>query len=305
MLQIRKILVAAAATLVAMSCTRVAYNDAITTGESSTVTICVAIPAVDVRGIGGGDSATNLYYTVFDEEWNAIETLAQTESVEFAALETQIELTLALGVTYNFTFWAANPAAPYRYDGRQVVVDYDSALSNDELRDAFFGTASVRATKDMEPLRATLRRPFAQLNFGTSDWEKAVAMGLTVDRTLVQTHAYTTLDLVTGKVDESTRREVTFAAHTLPNEALQTNEEGAFKWMAMNYVLVPSEDSTLPHATVEFYGAGSDVAISSLTKTAVPVRRNARTHIIGALLTQTSDYFVSVDAHWSGETVWP
>lgn len=83
----------------------------------------------------------------------------------------KIQLTLAEGKKYMMVFWAQN-STTLAYDTkdlRQVEVKYDNAKNNDELRDAF--CTSVPIDGKTRKYTAILKRPFAQINVGTTGWD--------------------------------------------------------------------------------------------------------------------------------------
>lgn len=272
-------------------------------GDKQTISMTVVLPDQLSRAIGDGTTAKNLYYTVFDENWVPVQGLEQTESITFNnELKASVELALAVGLEYRFTFWAAADGAPYTYDGKNVTVDFSAAVSNDEVRDAFFANHYIKVERGMADQSVTLKRPFAQVNFGTADWQKAINAGLTVDKTLVKTQSYTGFDLTNGAVTGSLT-DVTFDANTLPQEELVTKNGDTYTWLAMNYLLVPSEKITLPSVEMEVYDYDENAtnAISRTIQYQVPVQRNWRTHILGNLLIDQVIFFIQIDPIWEGE----
>ena len=157
--------------------------------------------AVQTKAIGDGLRANQLQYAVFDENGTRIEGIEKvSKGVQFPTTET---ITLAKGQTYKIAFWAQNiDCGAYKVsDDMVVTIDYD-ALSNDEIRDAFFKTVEVRVTGDAE-LDVELTRPFAQLNVGIyqDDWTAGVASGITITTSkAVVKQAASTLKLIDGTV---------------------------------------------------------------------------------------------------------
>ncbi|MDE6468288.1 MAG: hypothetical protein K2L28_05245, partial [Muribaculaceae bacterium] len=170
-----------------------------------------------------------------------------------------------------------------------LTVTYDGA-AQDESRDAFYAYRSTfRVTGPMSET-ITLTRPFSQINIGTSDYAAASAAGLSVENTAVTVKGvYGKLNLATGAVDELTDAEFTVAAIPTDGETFPY-EPATYKYMAMNYVLVGPEKATVD---VEFTAPGTQYA--GATFTAVPVQRNFRTNIFGALLTSPAEFEVIIN----------
>lgn len=122
------------------------------------------------RAISDGTSVDQLVYRVFDKNGNAITTLNKTtETAADLRSGHTVTLTLAKGQTYKIAFWAqkADCTAYTVDDNMNVSIDY-SGVNNDESRDAFFKTVELTVNEDMTQ-DVTLKRPFAQINVGTTD----------------------------------------------------------------------------------------------------------------------------------------
>ena len=165
------------------------------------VTFQIGTPEIATRAYSDGKTATELQYAVYDEDGNLLEGL----TVEDAKINgsTSIELQLATGNKYSIIFWAAAPNAPYTIDFAKKImtVNYEGAVCNDETRDAFYKchTFTVRGaqTETIE-----LKRPFAQLNIGTNDYEASEKAGYKPDYSYVKVPVYSVLNLFDGKVNE-------------------------------------------------------------------------------------------------------
>ena len=112
-------------------------------GTEATVSFQVGTPEIATRAYSDGMTATVLQYAVYDE--NGQELIDLTRSVENQNADTiniakTVNLQLTTGNTYSVIFWAAAPNAPYTVDfaNKTMTVDYSTAVSNDENRDAFY-----------------------------------------------------------------------------------------------------------------------------------------------------------------------
>ena len=188
-----------AATLFATSCNEdldLGYK----AGEATTVTFSINSPEINTRAYSDGTSANVLQYAVYDSEGKELTKLRETDGE--IHLSTTVELQLTTGNTYSVVFWAAAEDAPYSLDfeNKKMTVDYATALSNDEARDAFYKyhtfTVTGAQTETIE-----LRRPFAQLNVGTNDFVASETAGYTPTKSAMKVkNVYKTLNFADGKV---------------------------------------------------------------------------------------------------------
>lgn len=265
--------------------------------------------AASTRAISDGSGANELFYRVFDKDGNAISDDLPLKQEDASDLLTGHKVTLQLikGQTYKIAFWAQNSACTaYKVDGNMnVTVDYSGA-NNDETRDAFFKTVDVAVTGDMN-VDVTLKRPFAQINVGSSanDWDGAVASGLTVTTSTVTVKdAATKLNIITGKVSDP--EDVTYTASAIPAESLLADADGdgtkeTYHYLSMCYILPDEATTGASKTTVSTAftfapetGKGNPVTLNEGLQ-AIPVQRNYRTNIVGRILTGEVNFKVTVD----------
>ena len=268
------------------------------TGGETTVTFNAQLPAgLQTRAAGDGETATTLSYAVYEQGKPVI---TSEDEVTFVNKQATISLKLAKGKTYDFLFWAdaygkGDAKNPYKVDfnTQTLTVDYTDAKSNDEARDAFFGTAKV-AVKGAVSENITLKRPFAQLNIGTNDMAEAQTAGLKtgdLQSSVKVSGIFSSMNLMTGIPDPSTSTEVTFGFNDIPDESF-TADGRTFHYLALNYLLV-SDQKGLVNCELRYTdGATTD---NTLTIDNVPVQRNYRTNIFGSLLTGSVDFDITID----------
>lgn len=270
------------------------------------VTLKVSADGALTRAISDGKSVDQLVYRVFDKNGNAITTLNKTTETATDLLSGHtVTLTLAKGQTYKIAFWAqkAGCAAYTVDDNMNVSIDY-SGVNNDESRDAFFKTVELTVNEDMTQ-DVTLKRPFAQINVGTTntDWTAATAAGLTVTQSKVTVKkAANKLNVVDGTVSGAT--DVTYTEANLPDEPLMVDADGdgtkdSYKYLSMCYVLPndATDGTQKTLASTEFTfkpAAGTDVIIKDGLQN-VPLQRNYRTNIVGDILTRSQQFKIVVD----------
>ena len=255
------------------------------------VTFQIGTPEIATRAYSDGTTATKLQYAVYDEDGNLLEDL----KVEDAKINgsTSIELQLATGNEYSIIFWAAAQDAPYtiNFAEKTMTVNYQSAVCNDETRDAFYKchTFTVRGaqTETIE-----LKRPFAQLNIGTNDYEASEKAGYKPAYSYVKVPVSSVLNLFDGTVNDP--EEVEFALSDIPTE--EEFPVRGYKYISMNYLLV-SADKEVVDVTFGYSedNQNNQTVVNTRTVGSVPVQRNYRTNIYGQLFTSDVDVNVTIN----------
>ena len=281
----------AAGMLLATSCQQQELTPSV--GEEAVVTINVGTPEIATRAFSDGKSATHFQYAVYDETGKELQDLTVRDGEIHGS--TTVRLKLKTGGTYSILFWAAAQDAPYdvNLDNATMVVDYSTAVSNDESRDAFYYYVQPFEVTGSASMDVEMRRPFAQLNIGTADYGDAASAGFIPTESYVKVPVYSKLNFATGEVmGEATSELFDYAA--IPTaEAFPVT---GYEYLAMNYLLVPASKETIE---VEFgynnkEGNGEEVRKVG----AVPVQRNHRTNIYGNLMTSTIDIHVEINPEY-------
>ena len=270
------------------------------TGGETTVTFNAQLPAgLQTRAAGDGLTATTLSYAVY-EQGETTPVITSEDEVKFVNGQATLSLKLAKGKTYDFLFWAdaygkGDTKNPYTvdFDTKTLTVNYENALSNDESRDAFFGTEKV-AVKGAVSENITLKRPFAQLNIGTNDMEEAKASGLNTEAlrsSVTVSGIFSSMNLMSGEVFNRVE-DVTFGLNAIPKETFKVGGK-TFDYLALNYLLVSGEKGLV---NCKFsYTDGATTDTKTMTIDNVPVQRNYRTNIFGSLLTGSVDFDITID----------
>ena len=287
---------AAIAVLMSASCQK-----DIESGDTAEVTFTLDLPMdLSTKAIGDGMTATELYYAVFSQKGQYLESLAQTEPVAVVEKTATLKLKLVRNYTYSIVFWAQAPDAPYTFDPETGVVTVDySGDANDESRDAFCQLHTFKV-----PDRATfdetvyLRRPFAQINFGASDFAQIAELGLPMESTVVIDGLPDALNILEGTIsgDASTDLEFnTVPAQFTPAEQLVVAGQN-YGYVSMNYVLAPVEAKELANVSATFAYNGETVQLDVPN---VPYQRNFRTNIIGTFFTDEVTFTIIVDEEFN------
>lgn len=280
-----KYLAAAALTLLAVSCNKEQVAE-VPDGQMVDVTFTAALPGeMATKAIGDGQTAKKLYVSVYEND-DAKTKLELDKTATFTDLKTQVTFSLVKGKTYNFVFWAqAAEGAPYDVtDLKNIKISYEGAEANDEKRDAFYATRKELKVNGALTETIKLYRPFAQVNFGTADYDAAVAAGVEpVKSVFTATDVATVFDTFEAEGKEA-KDVVTFTESALPGETLVT-KAGDYKWMTMNYIIPVGKqgEKHISNVTAEFV-AEDGVSVTASAPQA-PVQNNYRTNILGNLLT--------------------
>ena len=280
-----KYLAAAALTLLAVSCNKEQVAE-VPDGQMVDVTFTAALPGeMATKAIGDGQTAKKLYVSVYEND-DAKTKLDLDKTATFTDLKTQVTFSLVKGKTYNFVFWAqAAEGAPYDVtDLKNIKISYEGAEANDEKRDAFYATRKELKVNGALTETIKLYRPFAQVNFGTADYDAAVAAGVEpVKSVFTATDVATIFDTFEAEGKEA-KDVVTFTESALPGETLVT-KAGDYKWMTMNYILPMGKQDAkhISNVTAEFIPETGITVKASSPQT--PVQNNYRTNILGNLLT--------------------
>lgn len=290
-----KYIFAAALAMLALGCNKEQVAvDGTPDGEEVAVTFAAELPGTITKAIGDGLTAKNLSVAVYDDASNAAGThiVALDKTAVFDALHTTVEYSLVKGKTYHFIFWAQAEGAPYTFnpETKKVAIDYTGA-ANDEKRDAFYAVKTLKVTGPAtEPVQ--LHRPFAQVNFGTSDSAAATTAGVTPTASLfTATDAASSFDVFAGEGKDPV--DVSFTEAALPAEQLTLKDGTTYTYLAMNYFIPTGKlnETHVSNLTATFKGASDDVVISVPS---AKVQANYRTNIVGNLLTDQVVFNVEI-----------
>ena len=293
-----------------------------------------AVTSAEQVTIADGRAADNLVFAVYDEAGDELQALRQgdwvnqlgdnTAVVKFDNSEkpkATITVKLVRGKEYSFVCWAQNEAAEcYDFSNmKEIGISYtDYNASNNDLRDAFYAYAQTDG-KVTENFSQTieLKRPFAQVNVGTTDFVDAEKAGLEIDNlysTVTVKNAATVLNTFTGEATGSADATFAYAHAVAPEYDLvidaskvvnnpQVTIANKYGWIAMNYVLVNAGNNN-PVTEVSFeVREGDAIVLTSYDVPNVPLKRNYRTNIVGGLLTAEGTINVIIDPIFEGEYV--
>lgn len=293
---------AAALLVLAASC-----NKEVSVSEKEVpVTMNITLPEIGTKAIADGLKVNKVHCIVF-RNGNLISHSDVTKTITMSNKQATYTTRLISGQTYKIAFWAEvadNAYYTVDYANATVTASYGS-VGNDENRDAFFNAMEFTVTDATSALSVTLKRPFAQLNYGLSAADKALADAISpIAKAEVSLDggAYTKLNLLTGEVSAPATVPVVFAsAPVITSEKLKVQPAGAtaateYEYLSMNYILVNQE--VTPNATLKLYDA-SNALVTTVNTSLVPLKRNYRTNIVGNLISEPAQINIVVDPSFS------
>ena len=298
----------AAVALIAMTaaCSKDGAEALTPQGDKATVSFDVQLPGGIVgRATNDGKTANKLYYAVYtagevDKRGTHIEAMNGVQDIN---ISTTVQLDLVANQKYDIVFWAqAEGKYAPKFGDKVIEMGYaDGVKGSDETRDAFISVVDNLTINGATTQTVVMKRPFAQLNIGLTAGQiaKAEKAGFKLAKVQVTAQTYNTFSFETG---------VDYAAGT-PTDELQTIKFEAadytkdvtievnnttYDWVSFNYLLADTP-SDLSVVKVTFIDTeGDEIALPAFTN--VPVERNHRTNIVGDLLTDPTNFNVTIDA---------
>lgn len=326
----------AAAALLTASCQRNEHPMGLSSGEEVSVSISAVVPGDGGAVVKSNDNPGNgsevnrcilEVYLLEGEDGSATASLYGTRHIvkmqdQKASFE---DLNLITGQKYRFVLWAdyvdnpdteAGLAVDKFYetdaaDGLQTVTMVtESYAGNEDKRDAFFYRSDNAVTVD-GPADYTLqlKRPFGQLNIITTDYgliPETHKEFLPEKVQLAYKSIPTGINLLTGELLSSdgsiTTQEVTGTAVDIADLSVSGNPDA--RQLSFDYIFAPATGQhIIGGLTMSFLqneGATS-TGISDYTFENLPVQRNYRTNVSGALLTDRAGVDVVVEPGFGGD----
>ena len=290
----------------AMSCQR--EHPGTAAGDKVNVTFQLGLEGLQTKAFSDGTTATSLdvyVYNVREQSTVYLEDLTLQEEEAFVDLTASVSMVLARGEHYQIVFWAHSPESPYTIDEENATLTVDTdGVANDENRDGFLGVYDAVITEPVSP-NVQLKRPFAQINVLTTmeDWENSQVNGIEFTGSSMTVTAPTELNLLTGEVSNEAAQ--TFSMAPIDEDVtIPEFEEGAFVYVAMNYVLADVNASLVGDAghpfTFEVYREGQEDFLFQHSMVNVPIQRNYRTIIVGAVFCVDAAFEVEIVPDYEG-----
>ena len=293
----------AAATLIALTtaaCQKEKLFDSQTAGEE-TVTFTVKTDAAATKasadGDGSGTGLNRCLVAVYMKTGNSAEPYKLYDTPSTTKQDNEhysFTVNLIRKQTYQIVVWADKGETVYNVNKGLTLVTRKTGdvACNSDAYDAFY--ASVPFTQGTTASTAiTAKRPFAQLNLITKDLNENFQPGA-VSVTYSSPQSFNPFD---GTVSAD-MTEVTYKADS-PYYNTATVTTATQHTLVMNYLFAAEGDQTILPSVKMTAKLTVDAEIEVAN---VPVRRNYRTNIIGNLLTEQTNFNITVDSDWSGAT---
>lgn len=292
----------ASAALLAVSCQKEVNPEDLSNADA-TVTVNVQLPTeLLTKANGEGNQIDALHYEIYNEDFTKLVYKPATPATVTTGTAT-VEFQLVRDGVYSFVFWAqdADSKAYNTSDLLKIEIDYDAeatdgnATGNLESRDAFYAVEQSYTVKDSgNSIEVTLVRPFAQVNFATSDMTGTTGGDITFKNYEITLKGLATVfDTVNG-VGITPIESVTFESNSLVDNELHNAK---YNYVAMNYILMPQNTQAIieASATFDIAQAGMDYTIEHSALN-FPVQSNYRTNIYGTLFTADGTITASINA---------
>ena len=278
-----------------------------------------------------------LFYSVYQltgtNTYTAIDHSDYHKAVDLSATGTaDVTVKLIKGETYKVVFWAQKGTAYVSTIDKdhplgEITIDYTASDSYAADRDAFtaFDVITLDSTTPGTDYSSTfskeihLKRPFAQINFGSDDVAQAAVQGYVAYSSVVAVkQAASKFNVTTGEA--STPVDATFKSTVLPEAAVNFDINNVtYQRVAKAFVLptgtfkvtndgtagtITSPLSTTPEVslTLTVKKGENSLVLDPRTKSNVTVRSNYRTNLLGHLITTDATFQVVVDNDYEGST---
>lgn len=276
-------------------------------GEEYVNRLRVTIPLeAQTRAVAEGSLVDVVYYEVWSEDFT---TRLFYNNAEVQNCMAEIDVALVKEQTYQMIFWAQKKSvengfqSPFSWSNlKRVNVNYAKFTENNkDCYDAFYCIAQVESDGKDKTVR--LYRPFAQVNFGTNTLETAFGEFTIDSNTMKISQLATAFDTVNGHAyANSYQSNVSITAsqgglvqqETDDRKDLVIGDTGYY-WVAMNYILVPSQDMATMKVDLTFNTSGGTLSHSIEN---VPIKKNYRTNIVGDLFTSSTHLQIVVDPNF-------
>ena len=312
--------------LLLTSCQRDELQGGTISGEEVTVSISAVMPGDGGAVVKSNDNPGNgsevnrcilEVYLLGGEDGSVTASLYGTRQVVkvenlTAAFE---DLNLITGQKYRLVLWADHVDDPENGLGTDLYYDtenlpsvsYKSGTeyeSNEDSRDAFFKVEEFEVDGP-EDRTVSLTRPFGQINIITTDYGLIPSTHpdlLPFRVKLAFRSIPTSIDLVNGTVNDMAEVTTSTAVYIA---GLDVDGEEDSKQLSFDYILAPAEGQTVvSEFTMSFLKEDGTTSVAKdYTFESIPVQRNYRTNVSGALLTDRAGLSIEVKPDFDGSDI--
>lgn len=308
-------------------------------GDTQQVTFTVQLPGEEATSraiaygeksvtVGNGQMADKLIWALYESTKTGQDLVLTGEGTKVEGANAfTAKINMVKGLEYKVLFFAYNDGTIFDMDNhnglrslKYKTKDGKIAVSaNQEAYDAF-AACHTHTVNDEAVTEVKLYRPFAQINAATTedDLNRARDLSAVVTQTeLVIKNVPTEFDILTGKVNDESLKDVTYQAAPIlknknakegehPNEDISV-EEKPYKYLTMAYVLAGNGETieSTHNTTFNFYRGENDDLVRTFEIPSLPIKRNWRTNIVGDLLTQTESFQIVINDEFGKPDITP
>lgn len=274
-------------------------------GVRENVAFTVLTGDIQTKALADASNIDILHYEVYGDNVNQPDALPLYEgSLRNRNAEGNFVMNISVvkEVTYHFVFWAQKDGTGHYdvSDLRKVKINnYANEKANDESRAAFFAYQPIRVSGQSDRnITVTLKRPFAQLNFGTSTYANTGSSLKVTSTKFTVAKVADAFNTLTGEGEGGST--VTFNSAPTPNgvrdesEKLLETQNDKYYWLGMNYLIVcGNQDNVTADAYFTTNKGTVHLKVSNVT-----IKENHRTNIVGDLLTTQAKFKIIVDKNF-------
>ena len=247
--------------------------------------------------IGSANNVNNLFVAVYAEAEPDAEAIFKKQvAVENGVAK--VTLNLIQDQSYDIVFWAQKGTSYVDANSELLSIPMKNTFHNSEEGAAFFHFED-EFTPNGAPKDIILRRPFAQLNLGTTPASLKTDVqsdSLKLSQSYIKVEKVAaTFNTVLG-VGEG-EQTIEFALANVPSQKLYVGGV-KYYYVSMDYLPIAGDDQALVNVNAKIKLDNGQVIDHPFTS--VPVRENYRTNIVGNLISSTTDFEITIEDSWSG-----
>ena len=266
--------------------------------------------------VGQANMANKLAWALYEStKTDGTPVATNTATKDPSSNEFTVNIDMVKGLEYKVLFLAYNEGGTIfdvaAGDDLKSLNFKSGLVSNNEAYDAFVACHTHKVNNETVT-SVTLKRPFAQVNVGTTDTDLTKAANLqatVVESQLVINGVPTQYNVLTDEATVPQNVTVTFAKSAIlynadgDNETLANVDGRDYNYLNMVYVLAGegTNTSSTHTATYTFYRTNDATPIRTIEVENLPLERNYRTNIVGDIITQTESFKVIIDSNFEGD----
>lgn len=203
---------------------------------------------------------------------------------------------LIKGHSYRVAFWAMKDNA-YNVTDLKAVAVSDAFNGDPTVYECFTNSTGEFVVNNSTNVPVTLTRPLAQINFGISAGEKSTvdAFGYTLSKMSVEVPAVASYNVL-----EQTATSVSSKVMTLPVTGGTLTTGGNDYYTLASFLVFTDGSNVDPKYSIYGHkGSAGESLIYECTVNNVPSAANHNTNIVGALMTGSVNYTISLDAAYT------